>query len=350
VKPPPDLQALYFDGRSARAEPVQLRIDGDHLLALPAGEGEPAPPRRWPLAQVTWPERTRHGRRVVLLQRGGSLQALDNAGFDAWRLASVGSESWVVRAQQHWRTTAAAVLLLVVVLAGTVRWGVPLAAGTLLVLVPPAVDRQVGETALAQIAPRWLQPSQLLPERQAALRQALDGALADTWPDAAGRPLVNLQFHAAAEALGPNAFALPGGTIVVTDALVHLLKGQDDALLGVMAHEAGHVHHRHGMRSVLQFSLLSAAASVALGDFSSLLAGLPALVAQMGYSRDAEREADAVAAQVLRASGRSPASMVIFFERLGRDRPGAGPLPIALASHPADDERVRFFQEAARGR
>ena len=76
---------------------------------------------------------------------------------------------------------------------------------------------------------------------------------------------------------------------------------------------------------------------------------MPAWLAQMGYSRDAEREADAVAVRLLRASGRSPAVMVVLFERLA-ERPDAKAGPaIALASHPNDAERKRCFRQAAGG-
>jgi predicted Zn-dependent protease len=81
------------------------------------------------------------------------------------------------------------------------------------------------------------------------------------------------------------------------------------------------------------------------------LAGAGALLAQLAYSRDAEREADHVAARVLLGSGRKPEAMLVLFERLNQRKDqqaegrGLGGLPIALASHPADEERVRFFRE-----
>jgi predicted Zn-dependent protease len=153
--------------------------------------------------------------------------------------------------------------------------------------------------------------------------------------------------------LGANAVALPGGHIVITDELLALLQGADDAVLGVLAHEHGHVRRQHGLRALVRFGLVSAATSVALGDFSSIVAGVPALLAHLGYSRDAEREADADAAHVLRAAGRDPSAMVLLFERLAAHQKraradGTGGPPIAFASHPADEERIRFFREAAR--
>jgi predicted Zn-dependent protease len=114
------------------------------------------------------------------------------------------------------------------------------------------------------------------------------------------------------------------------------------------------------MRLVVQAALIAVAGSVAWGDFSSVFATAPAVLGQSAYSRDFEREADAEAIRLLRANGLSPSVMVELFERLAAKRTqadagkaGAGKseggfdLGIALASHPADAERIRRFQEAA---
>ena len=65
-----------------------------------------------------------------------------------------------------------------------------------------------------------------------------------------------------------NAFALPGGTVVMTDAIVQAAadKGiSDDALVGVLAHEIGHVVHRHGMRMVVEQGVLNMGLGLAFG-------------------------------------------------------------------------------------
>jgi Zn-dependent protease with chaperone function len=351
------MQARYFDGSSARGQPVRLELRGRELIAhrLESADAADAPgaePLRWALRRVEWPERTRHLRRVIHLKDGGSIDIDDAAAFDAWAANSGRGESWVVRAQQRWRSTLVALVLLVLAVAVGYRWGVPLLADTLVALVPGSADRAVGEAGLDTLDQRFLAPSELPPGRQQALRQALEQMLAAAYPRPQDQVPWQLHFRKGGKAIGPNALALPGGTIIVTDELVQLLQGHDDALLGVMAHEYGHITLRHGMRSLVRFTLISAATSVALGDFSAVVANVPAILGQLGYSRDAEREADAVAATVLRASGRSPAVMVVLFERLKTVRgaeakgEGLGP-PIALASHPHDEERIRFFREAA---
>ena len=59
--------ALYFDGRSARPRPVRLDAVDGVLRAWSQSEGSEVEVGRWPLRQVQWPERTRHGQRVILL-------------------------------------------------------------------------------------------------------------------------------------------------------------------------------------------------------------------------------------------------------------------------------------------
>jgi Zn-dependent protease with chaperone function len=348
------LPADYFDGRSARAQPARVQHErGQLVISFDGGE------RRVPLAQVQWPERQRHGARIAhfaAASGGGSLQCDDSAAWDAFVRglpASSARDGLVVRAQQSWRGVLAAVLLLVVLLAAGYLWGVPLAARGVVAALPLEADATVGRVALQSVEGRWLKPSQLPAEHKARLAAAFARMVAAAYPDVATRPAYDLRFHAST--IGPNAFALPGGTIVLTDELVALLPGRDDAVLGVLAHELGHVRARHGMRLVVQVSLLGAATSAALGDFSSVLAGVPALLGQMAYSRDAEREADAESVRMMKAAGLSPLAMVEFFERArawreseeGR-RKGAGfDIGIAFSSHPADAERIAFFRDAA---
>ncbi|MDO8890094.1 MAG: M48 family metalloprotease, partial [Hydrogenophaga sp.] len=92
---------------------------------------------------------------------------------------------------------------------------------------------------------------------------------------------------------------------------------------------------------------------VVLGDASGFLATVPATLATQAYSRDAERSADAFAAQLLDRSGVSPSVMVVFFERIRQqeqadqddDSDDSAALPIAISSHPDHEERIRFFRE-----
>jgi Zn-dependent protease with chaperone function len=342
----PLLRAEYFDGVSALAHDVTLQRLGDDLVI--SGEGIS---RRAPLREVQWPERTRHGMRIAHLPGGGSVQCADSSAWDIWMRSAGPAESWVVGVQQSWRGVVAVLVVMVALLAGLYAWGLPWAARTVVAWIPAHVDETVGEVAMESLDEHLMQPTALPPEAQARLRASFERAL-QALP-ASDVPAHRVQFRKSR--IGPNAFALPGGTIVMTDELVSKMAGDEAALVGVLAHELGHVRHRHGLRMLVQVGALSALSALVLGDFSGLLAGVPVWLGQASYSRDAEREADAESARVLKAAGMSPLAMVRFFEAMAdrggrkgeRDPAEDSLLGIAIASHPADAERIEFFRAAA---
>ena len=351
---PSTLQADYFDGHSARAQRVGLHVSGTVLWLQ--GDGVE---RQVALRDVQWPERTRHGQRTVYFADGGSVQCADASAWDAWYHASALREPLVVRLQQSWRGVLASVLLLVAALWALQQWGLPVAARVVTQALPHNVDTALGDVALQAVDQQLMAPSQLTAQEQARIRSAFTQAVNHL--PAGAVPPWNLVFRASR--IGPNALALPGGTLVMTDELVALVDGNTDVLTAVLAHELGHLQHRHGLRMLVQVTLLGTLTSVLLGDFSTVLAGGAALVGQAHYSRNAEREADAAAVRVLRAARISPAAMVTLFDKMAEKRstsaahnaqpPDGGTrdwLGIAFASHPPDAERVRFFQDAAAAR
>lgn len=140
---------------------------------------------------------------------------------------------------------------------------------------------------------------------------------------------------------------------MITDQLVQLCNGDPRFLAAVVAHELGHLHHRHGMALLLKAGALGFGTSAIWGDFSGALASVPLLLGASGYSRDAEREADAFAVQLLKAMNRSPLEMVNVLEALGKSNhhdegapdtgSASGLLAIAFNSHPLDAKRREFF-------
>lgn len=344
------LRSEYFDGQQPLAHAVTLSIDGPDLVI----EGADFT-RRVPRRQVRWPERQRHGARLAYLPVQGLISHADGAAWDEWARTQGLRDSVVVRWMQSWRGVGVALLVCVALGIATWIWGVPWLGQAALAVIPPAVDETVGDQALASFDQRGLRPSKLPEARQAAIRQAFSASVERAYP-ADVRPGYTLHFRAAGQMkLGPNAFALPGGRIVLTDELAELLADSPDVITGVLAHELGHVRQRHGMRMVVQATLLAVLAGAVVGDFSSVLAAVPAILGQQAYARDFERQADQEAIDVLRANGQATGRMALLFERLAgwRQQHGDGALtglPIAVADHPADEERVRRFVEAERQR
>ena len=336
----------YFDGHSSKAAPVALCIS--ELFAQLNNGLDGVLMQKIPVKSIRWPERTKHGARIIELPDGGQLHAQDPAAYDAWAAAYLPqAESWVVRAQQSWRGVLVAMAVVVCILAAAYQWGLPAAARGIARWIPLSVDEALGRNALAQIDGTWMQPSQLPPETQTRLRQRFGAAMQAAYPQ--GVPTYRLEFRKSK--IGPNAFALPGGTMVLTDELVKLVN-DDEVVLGVLGHEIGHVTLRHGMRQLVQLGVLQGVLSIAFGDYGSLITTAPLLLGGAAYSRDAEREADAHAIRFMQANRISPLVMVKFFQAMRAEqqtKDKSTPLGISIiSSHPADEERMEKFRQAAR--
>jgi predicted Zn-dependent protease len=135
-----------------------------------------------------------------------------------------------------------------------------------------------------------------------------------------------------------NAFAAPGGVVVVHAGL---LRSADNAeeIAGVLAHEIAHAELRHSLKTMVKGMGLRALVAVALGDFSgTALAEAAKNLTELGFSREAEREADRDGLRRLVTARIDPAGMVHFFEKLAKQQ-GAAP-PALLSTHPAIEERI----------
>lgn len=339
------LPMRYYDGLSSKAQNVVLSIAQQTALIHSSENG--ALIQNLATQKIGWPERTRHGARMVNLPGGAQLHADNAAAYDAWAAAHLpGAESLVVRAQQSWRGVVLALVLLSAVLGAFYQWGLPVAARGIASLVPQAVDETLGSNALAQIDGQWMLPSKLPLDTQIRLRERFAQTMKTAYPGAV--PKYQLEFRQSK--IGPNAFALPGGTMVMTDELVKLVN-DDEVVMGVMGHEVGHVMLRHGLRQLVHLAVIQGVLSVAFGDYGSLITTAPLILGSMGYSRDAEREADAHSIEFMHANRISPLVMVKFFEAMRAEqktKTQKTPLGISIiSSHPADQERMDAFRAAA---
>lgn len=341
----PRLQTLWYDGQQPRPQQVQIQIQADQLCLQAAD----ATPRLYPLQSVRWPERMQGGMRQAELPDGGLLQHADGAAWDRWAAASGLQEAPVVGWMQSWRAAGVALGGSLLMLGAFWLWGIPWVSQQLTALVPARMEAEIGRYALTQLESLFLKPSQLPAAEQQALQARFETLLQNEYQ---APPGTRLSFYST-PSLGANAFALPGGAVIVTDQLMELLREEPEAVLGVLGHELGHVIHRDGLTLLIRAGLVSGLIAVVLGDASSLMATVPATLASQAYSREAERQADAYAAERLHQLGLPPAAMARFFELLlaedGEDPNSSADegfgLPIAISSHPEHRERIRFFKQ-----
>jgi Zn-dependent protease with chaperone function len=243
------------------------------------------------------------------------------------------------RLEQSWRMILASLALAAVAAATFAFYGVPWTAGWLARHTPQSVARLTTQQTMYALEGRILKPSRLVPGLQSATQDMFRDIARQAPRGEKGYRLLLRD----APLVGPNAFALPDGTIVITDQLVRLSKNHEE-VTGVIIHEMSHVDHAHGLQSVYQAALVPAAIAFITGDVSQaaqFAAVLPGILLQSAYSRAFEQQADADAAELMRRRGEDPAQLGAFLERIEARLCGKGACgPSWLGSHPDSSERA----------
>ena len=141
-----------------------------------------------------------------------------------------------------------------------------------------------------------------------------------------------------------NAFAVPGERIITTRKLIAKAEGPDE-VAGVLAHEIGHGLEMHPETGIVRAIGLSAAIELMLGGSGGTLANIGAALAQLSYSRDAEREADDHALRLMKNAGIAPQGFAAFFKRMKKEEidfggDGTRKAIDMVSTHPNTDERI----------
>jgi predicted Zn-dependent protease len=167
----------------------------------------------------------------------------------------------------------------------------------------------------------------------------------------AGGPAYPFEFHLLADRQTVNAFALPGGQIFITEALLGRLSTEGQ-VAGVLGHEAGHVVGRHSAEQMAKAQLAQGLVTAA-GAASDPTAGLNAgdIAAMVGkfkllqYGREHELESDELGVKFMAAAGYDPRAMIQVMDVLAKASGGGGNGPDFMSTHPSPGNRAEVLRE-----
>jgi len=203
-----------------------------------------------------------------------------------------------------------------------------------------------------QAAPEMEQQFGGLSQDQAMQAKVTDLGNALVKGSDAGKSPYQFEFHVLADQKTVNAFALPGGQVFITEALMKLLQ-TDGELAGVLSHEIFHVVGRHSAEQAARQQLsdgLTGAAVMATYDpndpsstGSAQVAQLISQMVGMSYGRDDELEADNQGVHYMAQSSYDPRAMVGVMQKLEQASNGQEP-PEFFSTHPSPDHRIEQIQ------
>jgi Zn-dependent protease with chaperone function len=330
------LEVQLFDGRRALARKATLALANGRAVVTRKSTVD-----EYEQKDLRVSPRIAGTPRFISLPDGVELLCTDAPFLDALpqRERSEGPVAWLER--RLWVAILSVFATAQLVFLAQVR-GVPWAAGVVARRMPIEYERRLGRETLARLDEDAFQPTSLEPETQERVQAAFQHLSADL-PD---HEQLRVVFRDTK--IGPNAFAMPGGTIVVTDDLAK--KCSTEEVTAVLAHELGHLERRHVVRQILADAGAAAIATAVFGDASSVtvaVVGVPAMLVDLEYSREFESEADVFAFELLAKQGLSPlyfADALACIEKHAPRFPGLGSF---LSTHPETRDRKAQAERAA---
>lgn len=325
---------VYFDGESAKAHEVNLRVnEAAGVLELRSDEES----QDWPLVKVRFVPDQAGVKGLVLRLSDDPLARLFTSErglanqFPARKKRAVD----VSRGRLlGWAIGALASVAVIIFLL------VPLMADQLAEFIPPEGERALGETTLGRVRDAMngngVEPLQFCeaPEGLKALVKMEKTLTANIELD------VPLTVHVLDHGM-VNAFALPGGHVVFMRGLIEQAESAEE-VAAVFAHEMGHVVSRDPTRHALRSAGSIGVLGLLFGDFAggALVLFLTEQLIQAQYNQKAETDADHFAYHVLQKSGIAPSAIGEMFDRMLERHGDAEGVSAHFLSHPKMAERV----------
>lgn len=336
-------RGTYFDGVTARRHEVVVERSHTGLVI----RGETVGEREWPYLELRRAERVSPSE-PIRYERGS---------LDAPEVLVVADPSFLpaMRGSQHQddsmsrlrrRSIGSLILPALVALAALVSvwiWVLPALAARIATRVPVELEDRLGRSTVALFtegAPVCTDPARVA---------ALDAIVDELVADGRGGPY-DYRVTIVDDSM-VNAFAAPGGSIVVFQGLVAQAESPEE-VAGVLAHEIQHVTNQHGLKALLRETPTQVALSVMIGSnpLGGSLAQAAYSLRSLSYQRSDEREADAGALRMLAAARVDPEGMLGFFRRGAEERgdlDGVGRWARYLSTHPGSAERLQALEALA---
>ncbi len=278
---------------------------------------------------------------------GSLFETSDNDAIDAFLKAHGADRTgWVNELERFHPRLFAFVALATLLVIGIYRYGLPVLVEVAVAVTPPIVPELMSSGTMETLDRVVFSPSQLPAGDIATIKSGFlkIAAVSERGPQA-----YNLNFRKGG-IIGPNAFALPDGTLVITDELVKLAKGDNDMILGVLAHEIGHVELEHSLRQLYRVVGMTGLIMLIAGDVGSATEDIMtsgAAFLSLSYSRGAESEADQRSVELMLKAGLDPVAVGRFFKLL-EERFGDKGSTSMFSTHPGTPERRSAIEDYAR--
>ncbi|NQZ00008.1 MAG: M48 family metallopeptidase [Bdellovibrionales bacterium] len=327
-------KAEYFAKGSSKATPCTIRVLGDQVFVEVDGQTH-----RFPLGEVEVSDRLGNIPRKVRLPDDSMVKIEDHPDID--ELFGTSELNVFI----HWLESHR--YAVIIALASLISFSylfyfefLPCSAKMIASVTPQNVKEQLDKSVINSLETLKL----IEPEREALIER--DDYKEFIEQQLEKYPELHLKFEVIkGEEIGPNAFAIAGGTVMVTEKLIEKV-GSHVYVKAILLHEIGHIYHNHVLQNIIQRMGISLFLFAVIG--ADDITAVPMLVMSSAYSRDLEREADHFAADALIGYDLEPSLLAKALEELTEDQPESSDTEKQFDSftstHPLTEERSEYLR------
>ena len=328
----------------------RLEIDASDIAengeSAGVGRSESTEPLRFQQSEVNAKSKLGNLPREIILPNARLLVCTPSPLLNQWLDGGAGSRISQMETKKPW--LIASVLLVPLLLYVIFVQGMPWAAVKFADQIPYSIKTVASQHTLSALDYSMLEPS-TLPDWQREQLMMGFNAVVEQVSEPGTENDIRVHFRNS-ELIGPNAFALPDGTIVFTDDLVSLVDGDQALLDAILLHEIGHVAQNHSMQMVAESLFATLAISYFFGDLSGAIEsfmGIGSSVVQNQYSQKHEWQADNFAISQLKLMQRDPADFADVMRKLSNDSEQQGSENSWFQSHPSTKARIENAESAS---
>ena len=330
--------AKLYDGVSSKEHIVEIEFTNNKRVVIKEfGIDEP-------IERVKIATRLGNTPRVIEFSNGIRCKSDDNDKIDEI-LERLGVNSAPIhKLEKSWKLAVISVVAIAAFIVFMLTAGASYTAEFLANRLPESTLDSASEITLKQLDKRYLHKSNLSNDRKVQIIKLFKKLTNND-------PRYKLHFRSS-PLMGPNAFALPSGDIVLLDELVFLDKDKNlYGVLGVLAHEKAHYVYKHGLKGLIKGTIATAVIGYFTGDVSFIVTTLPTALVTSKYSREYETQADKYAKAELKRlniSSKPLANIFIEMEKYYNKKYGKDNKESALdwfSTHPVTEERIKYFNQ-----
>ena len=311
-----EINGFIFDGTTSKRSDAKISINPAEIsLSIIGSDGESVIFKNPAITKIS--SRLGNSARYIEIENLGRFETKDNDRVDNLESLLFKNEKskLVHKLESNLFLIIIALFVTIGFTGATIKWGIPALADHIVEVMPERTSDLIGTKILETLDKKVFQPSSLSDARQKELQNKFNLVLKKL---GSSDKNYEFRFRNAEKSIGPNALAFPSGVIIMTDQLVEL-SDNDKQLMGILAHEIGHLDGQHSLRQLVRGSIITFLVAFISGDISgasSTLITAPVVLLELSYSRQFEVEADSYALAYFECDIEGLKAMAQFFNTL----------------------------------